>query len=116
MTLAELLDAMHGIPDESVEARAEAARLLGSRLTEPERRLRLVGRSRKVSVSMPEDLAAAVQERVGHGEFSQYVTEAVAARLENDLLGELATLLNAEHGPVSDEALGEARRSWPLGQ
>jgi hypothetical protein len=62
---------------------------------------------------MPEDLTAAVQQRVGRGEFSQYVTEAVARQLELDLLGELAALLEAEHGPVSDEALHEARRSWP---
>lgn len=76
-------------------------------------RLRLVGRARKVSVSMPEDLTAAVQQRVGRGDFSQYVTEAVARQLELDLLGELAALLESEYGPVSDEALDEARRSWP---
>jgi hypothetical protein len=62
---------------------------------------------------MPEDLMTAVQQRVGRGEFSQYVTEAVARQLELDLLGELSALLQAEHGPVSDEALAEARRSWP---
>lgn len=62
---------------------------------------------------MPEDLTAAVQRRVGRGEFSQYVTEAVARRLELDLLGELSALLQAEYGPISDEALAEARNSWP---
>jgi hypothetical protein len=62
---------------------------------------------------MPEDLTAAVQQRVGRGEFSQYVTEAVARQLELDLLGELSALLQAEHGPISDEVLAEARRSWP---
>ena len=80
---------------------------------EPEPRLRHVGRARKISVSMPEDLTAAVQQRVGRGEFSQYVTEAVTRQLELDLLGELSALLQAEHGPVSEEALAEARRSWP---
>jgi Arc/MetJ-type ribon-helix-helix transcriptional regulator len=40
-----------------------------------------VGAARKVSVSMPADLTAAVQRRVGRGKFSQYVTEAVARRL-----------------------------------
>jgi hypothetical protein len=62
---------------------------------------------------MPEDLTAAVQQRVGRGDFSQYVTEAVARQLELDLLGELAALLESEHGPVPDEALNEARSSWP---
>ncbi|WP_433826807.1 hypothetical protein ACQP2E_32560 [Actinoplanes sp. CA-015351] len=76
-------------------------------------RLRLVGRARKVSVSMPEDLAAAVQQRVGRGEFSQYVTEAVTRQLELDLLGELAAVLETKHGRVSDAALDEARHSWP---
>jgi hypothetical protein len=41
------------------------------------------------------------------------VTEAVARQLELDLIGELSALLHAEHGPVSGEALAEARRSWP---
>ncbi|MDG4834596.1 hypothetical protein O7627_35595 [Solwaraspora sp. WMMD1047] len=37
----------------------------------------------------------------------------MARQLELDLLGELAALLEQEHGPVADEALSEARRSWP---
>ena len=74
------------------------------------------GAARKVSVSMPEDLTAAVQERVGRGKFSQYVTEAVARKLELDLLGELSELLAAEHGPVPEEYLAEARAVWPEGE
>ena len=75
--------------------------------------LRAVGPARKVSVSMPEDLTAAVQLRVGRGRFSQYVTEAVTRQLELDLLDELSELLTAEHGPVPEEYLGEARAAWP---
>jgi hypothetical protein len=78
--------------------------------------LRRTGTARKVSVSMPADLTAAVQERVGPGRFSQYVTEAVARQLELDLLGELADLLEAEHGPVPEEHLAEARAAWPDGE
>lgn len=74
---------------------------------------RLSGRARKVSVSMPEELSAAVQHRVGRGEFSHYVAEAVARRLELDLLTELAELLEAEHGPVPPELLAEAEAAWP---
>ncbi|GAA1351118.1 hypothetical protein [Saccharothrix algeriensis] len=48
---------------------------------------------------------------MGRGEFSQYVTEAVARQLE--LLGELAALLHAEHGPVPQEYLAEAGAAWP---
>jgi Arc/MetJ-type ribon-helix-helix transcriptional regulator len=76
-------------------------------------RIRLSGTARKVSVSMPEDLPAAVQRRVGRGRFSQYVTEAVARQLELDLLAELSDLLTAEHGPVQEEYLAEARAAWP---
>lgn len=71
------------------------------------------GAARKVSVSMPEDLTIAVQQRAGRGKFSQYVTEAVARRLETDLLAELSGLLAAEHGPVPEEYLAEARGAWP---
>jgi hypothetical protein len=65
---------------------------------------------------MPEDLTAAVQRRVGRGRFSQYVTEAVARQLELDLLAELSELLTAEHGPVPEEFLAEARAAWPDGE
>ena len=75
--------------------------------------IKYAGPARKVSVSIPEDLTAAVQQRVGRGKFSQYVTEAVARQLELDLLAELSELLAAEHGPVPEEYLAEARAAWP---
>ena len=71
--------------------------------------------ARKVSVSMPEDLTAAVQRRVGPGKFSQYVTEAVTRQLQLDLIAELSGLLAAEHGPVPEDHLAEARAAWPEG-
>jgi hypothetical protein len=74
---------------------------------------RSLGRARKVSVSLPEGLTAAVQQRVGKGKFSHYVAEAVARQLELDLLAELAVLLEAEHGPVPEEFLVEAEAAWP---
>ncbi|MGH3172945.1 MAG: hypothetical protein ACRDPF_03645 [Streptosporangiaceae bacterium] len=75
--------------------------------------IKYAGPARKVSVSMPEDLTAAVQRRVGRGKFSQYVTEAVARQLELNLLAELSELLAAEYGPVPGEYLAEARAAWP---
>ncbi len=74
------------------------------------------GAARKVSVSMPEDLTAAVQRRVGRGKFSQYVTEAVTRQLELDLLAELSELLTSDHGPIPEEYLEEARTAWPDGE
>ena len=75
--------------------------------------LKAVGVARKVSVSMPEDLTTAVQQRVGRGKFSQYVTEAVTRQLELDLLAELSEQLTAEHGPVPETFLREAEAAWP---
>lgn len=115
LTLPELLGAIHDLGKVAPEFQAEAARLLAG-TPDPGRRLRLVGRARKVSVSMPEDLTAAVQRRVGRGEFSQYVSDAVARQLELDLLGELSALLQDEYGSISDEALTDARNSWPDAQ
>lgn len=54
-----------------------------------------------------------MRQRVGKGEFSHYVAEAVARQLELDLLAELAALLEAEHGPVPEEFLAEAEAAWP---
>jgi Arc/MetJ-type ribon-helix-helix transcriptional regulator len=71
------------------------------------------GPAHKVSVSMPADLTAAVQQRVGRGKFSQYVAAAVSRQLELDMLAELSELLAAEHGPVPEEYLAEARAAWP---
>jgi Arc/MetJ-type ribon-helix-helix transcriptional regulator len=79
----------------------------------PHEMVRPAGTARKVSVSMPEDLTAAVQRRVGRGKFSQYVTEAVTRQLELDLLAELSEMLTSEHGEVPEEYVAEARAAWP---
>jgi hypothetical protein len=74
---------------------------------------RFHGRVQKVSVSMPEELTAAVRARTGPGGFSHYVTEAVAERLRLDLMDEYAAELEAALGPLSPEELEEAMREWP---
>ncbi|HUA30650.1 MAG TPA: hypothetical protein VMC03_17330 [Streptosporangiaceae bacterium] len=68
---------------------------------------------RKVSVSMPEELADAVRARTGSGGFSRYVTDAVSREFQHDLLGELLDELDAEYGPVPEELIQQARREWP---
>jgi hypothetical protein len=74
---------------------------------------RFHGRVQKVSVSMPEDLAAAIRERTGPGGFSRYVTEAVERRFRHDRLGDLLDELDTEFGPVPPEILQWAERQWP---
>jgi len=70
-------------------------------------------RVQKVSVSMPEDLAAAVRERTGAGGFSRYVAEAVEEKLRLDRLDDLSAYLEAKYGPVPEELIQEVLREWP---
>jgi len=74
---------------------------------------RFHGRVQKVSVSMPEELTAAVRTRTGPGGFSHYVTGAVEERLRLELMDEFAAELEAANGPLTPEELEEARREWP---
>jgi hypothetical protein len=68
---------------------------------------------RKVSVSMPEELADAVRARTGAGGFSRYVTDAVQEQVRLDLLDDLVADFEAEYGPIPEEHLREAMREWP---
>ncbi len=68
---------------------------------------------RKVSVSMPEELAEAVRARTGAGGFSRYVTEVVEREIKRERLGELLDELEAEYGPVPPEVREQTRRMWP---
>lgn len=67
----------------------------------------------KVSVSLPNELTASVRERVGRGQFSAYVTNAVVRQLELDRLAELvAEIEERRGGPASEELLREAEAAW----
>jgi hypothetical protein len=68
---------------------------------------------RKVSVSMPEELADAVRARTGAGGFSRYITEIVEREIRHERLGELLDELEAEYGPVPSEIREQTRRMWP---
>jgi hypothetical protein len=68
---------------------------------------------RKVSVSMPEELAKAVRARAGAGGFSRYVSDAVEREIRHDRLGELLDELEADYGPVPPEVREQTRRMWP---
>jgi hypothetical protein len=74
---------------------------------------RFHGRVQKVSVSMPEELTAAIRERTGPGGFSRFVTEAAEKRLRNESLGKYLAELDEIHGPVPRELVEQARREWP---
>lgn len=71
------------------------------------------GTVRKVSVSMPEDLAEAVRIRTGAGGFSRYVTDAVQEQIRHDMLGDLIAEFEAKHGPIPEDLVEKAMSEWP---
>ncbi|MET8156752.1 CopG family transcriptional regulator [Sphaerisporangium sp. NPDC005289] len=68
------------------------------------------GGTKKFSVTIPEELAAIVQARIGKGSFSAYVSEALARQIERDNLRELVSAAESQHGPVERSAV-EAKRA-----
>src|ERR1700722_4936914 len=71
------------------------------------------GKVRKVSVSLPEELAETVRARTGAGGFSRYISEVLDRELKHELLGELIDEYESVHGPIPEELLEEAAREWP---
>lgn len=59
----------------------------------------------KHSVTIPAITSEGVRARVGKRGFSAYVAEAVARRLERDALDDVLARMQAEHGPVDEDAV-----------
>jgi hypothetical protein len=53
-----------------------------------------------------------LKSRVGPGEVSSYVVEALRARLQRDPIMEMLDKLDEMYGPLSDEEIEEGRREW----
>ncbi|GAA4231587.1 Arc/MetJ family transcription regulator [Streptosporangium album] len=68
------------------------------------------GGTKKFSVTIPEELAATVQARIGTASFSAYVSQALARQVERDNLRELIAAAESQHGPV-DRAEVDAKRA-----
>ncbi|WP_433250713.1 CopG family transcriptional regulator [Streptosporangium sp. CA-135522] len=68
------------------------------------------GGTKKFSVTIPEELAATVQARIGGASFSAYVSKALARQVERDNLRELIAAAESRHGPA-DRAGVEAKRA-----
>jgi hypothetical protein len=58
---------------------------------------------------MPRDVAEAARARSGPSGLSAYVAAAVIRQIERDNLNELIAAGEAEHGPISEEAI-QAKR------
>jgi len=67
----------------------------------------------KLSATVPRGLAAQIRERVGRGNVSAYVTQALLRQLEHDRLGDLVAELEQEYGLVAEEEIAAARSEWP---
>ena len=67
----------------------------------------------KLSVSIPQDLAAAVRRRVGARGLSGFVAQALAHELEREQLAGFLSEMEAARGPVPRAEVAKARRAWP---
>lgn len=64
--------------------------------------------TKKYTVTLPEELAEAIREKVGSGSFSHYVTQALERQSEQDRLQEFVEWWESEYGAVTEEELDEA--------
>lgn len=58
--------------------------------------------SKKVTVTIPEDLLEEIRAEAADRGLSSYVAEALRAKRDRDRLVELVDWLQEEHGPVTD--------------
>lgn len=66
----------------------------------------------RITITVDEDVLNELKSRVGPGEVSAYVVEALRARLQRDPIIEMLDKLDEMYGPLSDEELKEGRREW----
>jgi hypothetical protein len=105
-------EALSQVPREQVLSRIIAMFLMTTVEIDSDQLSRFHGRVQKVSVSMPEDLAAAIREHTGPGGFSRFVAEAAERQLKSEQFRELLDELEAESGPIPIELRDQARREW----
>ncbi|WP_419995698.1 hypothetical protein [Streptomyces boninensis] len=60
-------------------------------------------------MSLPEDLAETVRDRVGPGGFSAYLAEALEHRLAMDRLREIVADFETDNDPLTTEEIEQAR-------
>ncbi|MFI7700392.1 hypothetical protein [Nonomuraea sp. NPDC049480] len=66
----------------------------------------------KKAITMPEQLAAEIDARIGRGEFSAFMATAAQHWLDLMKTGEIVDEYERQHGPISEERLEQARRRW----
>ncbi|HEY7627841.1 MAG TPA: hypothetical protein VH761_12265 [Ilumatobacteraceae bacterium] len=68
--------------------------------------------AQRITITIDEDVLTELKTRVGPGEVSAYVVEALRARLQKDPIMELLDKLDEMYGPLSEEELAEGERWW----
>lgn len=66
-----------------------------------------------MTITLPEDLEAAIKADIGEREFSAYITEAVALFYQRQQLSRFLDDMDAEHGPVPPDVRREVASWWP---
>lgn len=66
----------------------------------------------RITITIDEDVLDELKSRVGPGEVSSYVVDALRARLRKDPILELLDKLDEMYGPLTDEEIEEGRREW----
>jgi hypothetical protein len=66
----------------------------------------------KKSVAFDESVARQAMEFAGEGNFSAFVNDVVAQRLQQIRIAKMLDEFEAEFGPIPDEVRLEAERQW----
>ena len=66
----------------------------------------------RITITIDEVVLNELKSRVGPGEVSSYVVEALRARLTRDPILELLDKLGEMYGPLTDDEIAEGEREW----
>jgi hypothetical protein len=64
----------------------------------------------RITITIDEDVLDELKSRVGPGQVSSYVVEALRARLRKDPILELLDKLDEMYGPLTDEQIAEGEQ------
>ena len=68
--------------------------------------------AQRITITVDEDVLNELKSRVGPGEVSAYVVEALRARLQKDPILELLDKLDEMYGPLTEDEIAEGEREW----
>jgi len=66
----------------------------------------------RITITVDEDVLSELKSRVGPGEVSSYVVDALRARLRKDPILELLEQLDEMYGPLTNQEKAEGEREW----